>query len=202
VSGQSLTAPEIAAGVAALLSCDGSDVQPEGSGEGGGGTDANAVHTNAAGEIAALTEKVSPASGDHLLIEDSEDSNSKKRVQIGNLPAGTQSYDFGFVKADTPTADEVIGKVVIPRSITIPADMAGAAGHIDTNPTAQLDIDVTDDGASIGTISVATNGTFTFATDGGTTKQAAAGSVIRFVAPNTPDATAAGIAATLIATQD
>jgi hypothetical protein len=77
--------------------------------------------------------------------------------------------------------------------------MAGAAGHIDTNPTAQLDIDVTDDGASIGTISVATNGAFTFATAGGSSKQVAAGSVIRFVAP---DATAAGIAATLIATPD
>jgi hypothetical protein len=202
VSGQSLTAPEIAAGEAALLSCDGGDVQPEGSGEPGGGTDANAIHTNVAGEIAALTEKGSPAAGDHLLIEDSEDNNSKKRVRVANLPAGTQSYDFGFVKADSPTTNEVIGKVVIPRSITIPADMAGAAGHIDSNPTAQLDIAVTDDGASIGTISIATNGAFTFATDGGTAKQVAAGSVIRFVAPNTPDATAAGIAATLIATQD
>jgi hypothetical protein len=108
VDSQPLTGPEIAAGKAALFSCDGANVAAEGSGE--GGPDTNAVHTNAAGEIAALTEKVSPAAGDHLLIEDSEDSNSKKRVQLANLPAGTQSYDFGFVKVDTPTADEMIGK--------------------------------------------------------------------------------------------
>ena len=40
------------------------------------------------------------------------------------------------------------------------SDMAGAVGHIGVNPTAQFDLDVTLEGASIGTISVATNGTF------------------------------------------
>jgi hypothetical protein len=148
VSGQSLTAPEIAAGGAALLSCDGSDVRAEGSGD------------NAA-----------------------------------SLP-----YDFGFVKAATPTSSEVIGKVVIPRDVTLPADFSGAFGHVDTNPTAQFDIDVTDDGSSIGTISISTGGTFTFTTDGNTSKSVTAGSVIRFVAPASVDATVAGIAATLVGT--
>ncbi|MGH6920848.1 MAG: toprim domain-containing protein, partial [Geminicoccaceae bacterium] len=41
-------------------------------------------------------------------------------------------YDFGFAKAETPTSSEVIGKVVVPRPVTLPADFAGAAGHIDT----------------------------------------------------------------------
>lgn len=53
-----------------------------------GGTDANAIHDNQAGEIAAIAEKTSPASTDLILIEDSADSNAKKRVQIGNLPSG------------------------------------------------------------------------------------------------------------------
>jgi hypothetical protein len=150
VSGQSLTAPEIAACEAALLSCDGSDVRAEGS-------------------------------GDHA----------------ASLP-----YDFGFIKAATPTSDEVIGKVVIPRDITLPADFSGAFGHVDTNPTAQFDIDVTDDGSSIGTISIATDGTFTFITAGNTAKSVTAGSVIRFVAPASTDATVAGIAATLVGTLD
>lgn len=52
------------------------------------GADADAIHDNAAGEIAAVTEKASPVSADLLLIEDSADSNAKKRVQIGNLPGG------------------------------------------------------------------------------------------------------------------
>lgn len=55
---------------------------------GGGGTDANAIHDNASGEIAAITEKASPVSADLILIEDSEASNAKKRVQVGNLPGG------------------------------------------------------------------------------------------------------------------
>ncbi len=53
----------------------------------------NAIETDASGEISALTEKASPVSGDHLLIEDSADSDSKKRVQIGNLPASTPAAD-------------------------------------------------------------------------------------------------------------
>jgi len=53
------------------------------------GADPNAIHDNVAGEIVAVTEKVSPVAADVLLIEDSADSNNKKRVQITNLPAGT-----------------------------------------------------------------------------------------------------------------
>jgi hypothetical protein len=129
-----------------------------------------------------------------------------KVVQVNAAGNGLEfvarPYDFGFVKAATPTSSEVIGKVVIPRAITLPANFSGAFGHVDTNPTAQFDIDVTDDAVSIGTISIATNGAFTFTTASGTAKQLAAGSVVRFVAPASTDATVAGIAATLAATLD
>lgn len=52
------------------------------------GTDADAIHDNVAGEIAAVTEKTTPVDADLLLMEDSADSNNKKRVQVGNLPGG------------------------------------------------------------------------------------------------------------------
>lgn len=42
----------------------------------------------AAGDIAGFTEKASPVSADLVLIEDSADTNNKKKVQIGNLPGG------------------------------------------------------------------------------------------------------------------
>jgi hypothetical protein len=116
--------------------------------------------------------------------------------------SGAQPYDFGFVKTETPTSDEVIGKVVIPRDMTLPADLAGAAGHVDATPTAQFDIDVTDDGTSIGTVTIATDGSFAFTTAGNTAKSVAAGSVIRFIAPASTDATVAGIAVTLIGSLD
>lgn len=55
---------------------------------GGGGTDADAIHDNVAAEINAVTEKGVPVSADLILIEDSADSNNKKKIQIGNLPSG------------------------------------------------------------------------------------------------------------------
>ncbi len=51
-----------------------------------GGTDADAIHENVAGEIAAITEKTAPVADDMLLIEDSADSNNKKMVKVGNIP--------------------------------------------------------------------------------------------------------------------
>jgi len=50
--------------------------------------DADAIHNNVASEISAITEKGSPVSADLIVIEDSADSNNKKRVQVGNLPTG------------------------------------------------------------------------------------------------------------------
>lgn len=57
----------------------------------GSGTDPDAIHDNVAGEIAAITAKATPVSGDFLLIEDSADSNNKKRITIGDLPGGGAS---------------------------------------------------------------------------------------------------------------
>lgn len=52
------------------------------------GADSTAIHDNVAAEISAITEKASPVSADLVVIEDSADSNNKKRVQLGNIPAG------------------------------------------------------------------------------------------------------------------
>jgi len=65
----------------------------------GGGTDSNAVHVNAASEINGISEKASPVSADLVIIEDSADSNNKKKVQVGNLPVGS------VAAADVSVAD-------------------------------------------------------------------------------------------------
>lgn len=51
------------------------------------GNDPDAIHDNVAGEIAAITEKTTPIGTDLVVIEDSADSNNKKRVQFSNFPA-------------------------------------------------------------------------------------------------------------------
>jgi hypothetical protein len=56
-----------------------------------GGTDADAIHDNVAAEISAITEKTTPVSADLVIIEDSAAANVKKKVQVGNLPTGSDS---------------------------------------------------------------------------------------------------------------
>ena len=52
---------------------------------GGGGTDANAVHVNAANEITAITEKTSVDNQDEFIIEDSNASYVKKSITRKNI---------------------------------------------------------------------------------------------------------------------
>ena len=69
-----------------LMSFDGSAWAAIG---GGGGTDVNAVHVNVASEISGITAKATPTTNDIILIEDAADSNNKKKITIGDLPAST-----------------------------------------------------------------------------------------------------------------
>jgi len=48
-------------------------------------TDAYAIHTNLSGEVNGLTEKTAPIDADLFIIEDSANSNSKKKVQLSNV---------------------------------------------------------------------------------------------------------------------
>ena len=50
--------------------------------------DDSAIHDDEPGEILAITLKGTPVSADVLLIEDSADSNNKKRITVGSLPTG------------------------------------------------------------------------------------------------------------------
>lgn len=65
---------------------------------GSAATDGAAIHDNEAGEIALITEKITPVSTDLLLIEDSAAANAKKKVQIGNLPGGGGATDVLMVQ--------------------------------------------------------------------------------------------------------
>jgi hypothetical protein len=50
--------------------------------------DSTAIHKATSAEISAITEKTTPVSADVLLLEDSADGYSKKRLSIGNFPGG------------------------------------------------------------------------------------------------------------------
>jgi hypothetical protein len=52
---------------------------------GGAVTDTDAIHKSSSGEIASISAKATPVAADLFLIEDSADSNSKKRVQLSSI---------------------------------------------------------------------------------------------------------------------
>jgi len=108
-----------------------------------------------------------------------------------------RAYDMRIGFNATPTSSKVLDTIVVPREVMLPANMAGSVGVIRTNPTSSFSIDVQDDAVSIGTITIATNGNYTFTTTSGTAKTIDAGSVLTFIAPGTVDATAAGASITI-----
>lgn len=87
-------------------------------------TDANAIHVNVSGEINGLTEKLSPVDNDLLVIEDSEDTNAKKKVKKSNLGAGGIGGSTGGVDNAVLRADG-IGEATVQNSLATVDDSGG-----------------------------------------------------------------------------
>jgi hypothetical protein len=72
------------------------------------------------GNISALDEKLSPVSGDYLLLEDNEDSGKYKKLDIDNLPSGggfTAEYvgnnNIGALQESMPSNKVYAKKITI-----------------------------------------------------------------------------------------
>lgn len=68
-------------------------------------TDLAAIHKDVAAEISTITEKVTPASADLLLIEDSAAGNAKKKLQVGRIRKHT------YTVADLTALNAITGEV-------------------------------------------------------------------------------------------
>lgn len=112
--------------------------------------------------------------------------------------AASGTYSFSFWFTEPPAASEVLTILVADQAFTIPANFAGLQSSVGTNPTASFAMDVQRNGVSIGTITVATDGSVSAATIGAAAKAISSGDVIRVIAPATADATAADMAFTII----
>ncbi len=124
--------------------------------------------------------------------------NGTSWVALGG--ADGSPYDIRMAFTDLLTSNQIIDTIPFPRQVVFPADMIGSIGVIGVNPTATLDIAVFDDATQIGTISISPSGVFTFATTGGVEQTIAAGSIVTFVAPSVPDATANMCSITIVGT--
>jgi len=106
---------------------------------GDGGTDDDAIHDNVADEINQIPEKVTPINADLVIIEDSADSNNKKKVQVGNLPTGAG----GDIHPITDTTPIVQGSVDATKLVRVEADTNITTANTRVIVMADQDIDLT-----------------------------------------------------------
>ena len=138
-----------------------------------------------------------PGVGGGLLAANNLSDLTNAATARTNLGLGT--YIISAFFTTVPTASEVLLLSVAGAAFTIPANFASALrSSVGTNPTATFNLDVQNNGTSIGTISVSTGGVVTATTVGGISKAIALGDVLKLVAPVTPDTTAASMAFSII----
>jgi hypothetical protein len=109
-----------------------------------------------------------------------------------NPPHTVGLYSFG-----TPGASDVMLRYNFVESVTYANEFLGSIGEIATNPTGSFVMTVEKNGVGVGSITISTGGAYTFATTGAEV-QFDYGDVLTVTAPVAPDATAAGISATLL----
>lgn len=104
--------------------------------------------------------------------------------------AETAIYDVWFNRpSDGLIADEYLFALAFVRSVTFPANFAGSRGYVEGNdPAATYAIPLTRNGFSCGTVTIATDGTFTFASASGAAVSFVAGDRLVAKGAATPDA--------------
>lgn len=119
-------------------------------------------------------------------------------VVIGDTATSDDDeYEIVLSYPGTPGAQEWMGGVELKRSVTFPVNFTGSGGSVITNPSATFDIDVQKNGVTCGTISIATDGVFTFTTAAAATVACVDGDAIAFYGPDAVG-TAANITVTLV----
>lgn len=131
----------------------------------GGGSDTDAIHDNIANEINAVTEKTEAARDDVFIVEDSDASWAKKKVEVGTLGGngGPDLKKLGIIASNwTPTIAQMYanGNIVVCATdygditITLP-DPSGFP-----EDDCVRNFRVTNAGSGTVTIQIASSGTF------------------------------------------
>jgi hypothetical protein len=174
VSGQSEEAPVIATGEGALLSCDGSDVLPEGSGGGG---------IEALGDIGDVDVSGLQA-GDML-----------RRNGSNQWVAERTPFLLSMFIPGVHGSGALMAQIVFDRNVAFDEDLPSSQGYAQVAAADETVLDIQKNGAKIGTITFADAGnTVTFALAGGASF--AAGDRLAIVNQDPADATLADLALT------
>ena len=110
-----------------------------------------------------------------------DESTGLALIYDGTAWVGARPYDIRGGFTSTPSASQILGRHAVVRDIFFPANFFGSVGFVGTNPGSIMNIDVRDDGVSIGTVTISTGGVVTFSTVSGLAVLVAKGSLLTFV---------------------
>lgn len=113
----------------------------------------------------------------------------------GGLPT---KFTLSFFVPGTPGSEQLIAKATLTRALYFQSNFSGSYGDIGTNPTSSFVMNVSVNGAFVGTITVSTGGAFTFSTAMPQIDMLP-GDTVEIEAPSSVDATAADISLSLLA---
>lgn len=108
---------------------------------------------------------------------------------------------LGIFVPEQPTAGVEVLRHVIVRALQFPGDFAGSRGSVRVNPTSTATFGIFNNGGSVGSVEIATDGSFSFASAGGLAVNFDVDDVLTITAPNPQDATLEDIGITLFGTK-
>ena len=117
-----------------------------------------------------------------------------------DIGGGGTPYDIGVYFPGQPEAGATLLQLVATRAFTLPADLTGSQGYAAAAPTAQADLDIQKNGASIGTVTFGASdnaATFVFASE----ITFAAGDRLTVLAPGSQDVSLADVSLTFKGTR-
>jgi hypothetical protein len=122
-------------------------------------------------------------------------------AQSAGVKWASAPFDIPVYFPGVPTASTKF-RFKMARAVTFPANFAGSQFTATANATASTVIDIQKNGSSVGSCTIAAGGTTpTFASSGGASVSFAAGDVIAFICPASPDLTLADPSITLAGTR-
>jgi hypothetical protein len=110
-------------------------------------------------------------------------------------------YELYYYFESNPDNAEQVIRMTMTRRITFPANFAGSVGNAKTTPLATVAysiVELNNIANILGTITIATNGVFTFASQGGAPVVYQPGQVLVVIAPSPNDLNLAGVEFTLV----
>jgi hypothetical protein len=121
--------------------------------------------------------------GGSLSDGDKGDITVSSSGTVWTIDNAAKVYDVAGGSAFGPNISEIIDTICIVRDIAFAANFSGSVAYGTATGTlsSSYEIDIQDDGVSIGQLSFATNMAPTYTTTSGTAKTVAAGSILTFV---------------------